>query len=83
MRKCLNSLSECYIIHRLAIMGLNFVNAHANICVMLHVHQYPSTIELSLRNMNFVNHHLAIIKHYKVDSPFPHYVLRIYEDVLF
>lgn len=83
MRKCLNSVSGCYIIHRLGIMGLDFVNVHANICVMLHVHQYPSTIELSLRNMNILNHYLAIIKHYKVDSPFPHYVLRIYEDVLF
>lgn len=50
---------------------------------MLHVHQYPSTIELGLRNMNILNHYLAIIKHYKVDSPFPHSVLRIYEDVSF
>lgn len=51
--------------HGLEIMGLALVDVYANSCMMLCTHQTPSTGELKLRNMTFVQHYIAVIKRYK------------------
>ena len=51
--------------HGLEIIGLALVDVYANNCMMLRVHQTPSTGELKLRSMTLVQHYIAVIKRYR------------------